>query len=124
MLDWHQINMSTKFTPYVNQNTISSGMVNQVLDCSCKGLYMTYGKKTPGGAKGKHCPGAIGSTACGCKSVMKMEKYPALSKIKINGIKYTYVEPVASVQNRFQHNHELSNHTKSSTLQKSKVIHA
>lgn len=45
-LDWHQVNIGTKFTPHIDPNTVSSGMVNQVFDCSCRGLHKTYGWKT------------------------------------------------------------------------------
>lgn len=104
------------------QTLFGSGVVNQVLDCSHRGIHMTYGRKTLDAAKGKHWPGAIGSVTCGCKSAMKVEKYPAHSKIKINRIKYSYEESVTCVWYRYLHNHELSNHTNIGTLLKSKAI--
>lgn len=96
-LDWHEVNIGTKFTFHGGPNTLSSGMVNQVLDCSCRGQHKTYRGKTPGGKKGNHHPGAIGSIACKCKSAIKVERYPAHINLKVNGIKYIYEEPVTCV---------------------------
>ncbi|KFH63563.1 hypothetical protein MVEG_10972 [Podila verticillata NRRL 6337] len=121
-LDRHEVNIGTKFTFHGGPNTLSSGMVNQVLDCSCRGQHETYRGKTPGGKKGNHCPGAIGSIACKCTSAIKVERYPAHINLKVNGIKYIYEEPVTCVRYKYQHNHELGNSSNIGTLQKLKAI--